>query len=73
MSVSEIKKEKQREYGRKYDAKRALLPTFPKQRLTDEYDKKINELVKIYGTKKEVLLAGVDLLYENLKKEENKT
>lgn len=67
MSISEIKKEKQREYGRKHDAKRALLPTFPKQRLTDEYDNKINELVKIYGTKKAVLLAGVDLLYENVK------
>lgn len=67
MSISEIKKEKQREYYRKYDKKRALLPTFPKQRLTEEYDNKINELVKIYGTKKSVLLAGVDLLYKNIK------
>lgn len=59
MSVSE----KVRAQKRAHDRKRASLPTFPKQYITDEYNNKINELVLIFGNKKTVLLRAIDELY----------
>lgn len=58
-----------RESKRKYDKKRAEGAQFQRQYITDEYAKKIDELAKIYGTKKAVLLAGVDELYKKVESE----
>lgn len=67
MSLSEkVKKQK-----RAHDKKRANLPTFPKQYITDEYSNKISELVAIYGTKKNVLLHAIDCLYKEKQKVAN--
>lgn len=61
MSVSEsIKASKQ-----KYERKRSELPQFPRQYISDSDELKIQELLKIYGTKKAVLLAAIDELYKS--------
>lgn len=64
MSISD----KVREQKREHDRKRALLPQFPRQRIDKESASKIDDLVKIFGTKKAVLLAAIDLLHESEKK-----
>lgn len=64
--------EKRRAQKRAYDEKRANQPTFPKTRLDDDRARKLEKLTAHYGSKKAVLTAGIDILYENLEKAENK-
>jgi hypothetical protein len=67
MQLSEVtkdKKEKIKAQKRAYDLKRAALPHFPKQRLDDECNAKINDLLKIFETKKALFFEAIDELHK---------
>lgn len=49
---------------RAYDVKRSTLPQFPKQRMDEECAKKIEELLKIFDTKKAIFLEAINDLHK---------
>lgn len=71
MSIPTIdeKKEKIKASKREHDKKRASLPQFPKLFIDTETESKINDLLTIYATKKEILIESINLLH---KKNKNK-
>ena len=71
MSIPAIdeKKEKIKASKREHDKKRASLPQFPKLFIDTETESKINDLLTIYATKKEILIESINLLH---KKNKNK-
>lgn len=69
MSIPTIdeKKERIKASKRAYEKKRELSPQFPRQFIDAETDAKVNDLLTIYKNKKEILLAGIELLYQKNK------
>lgn len=66
MSIPTIdeKKERIKASKRAYEKKRELLPQFPRQFIDIETESKVNDLLAIYKNKKEILLAGINLLHK---------
>jgi len=69
MSIPTIdeKKEKIKASKREHDKKRANLPQFPKIFIDTETESKINDLLTIYATKKEILIEGINILHKKSK------